>query len=291
MQVKFERINMKESKLVNSLIKGLNILEAFTPSQTSFSFQELTKKTGFPKTTVFRFLRTLTFHDYLSFDPKTKKYFLGPRVMSLGFAVLSGMDLRHVASPYLEELAKVSDQNVNLAILDNIEVVVIERIKKWQLLDINIPIGGRLNCYQTSSGQAIMAFLKQEKFQSLLKILLKDKEAVKHIGPNGSKLIKKLKEAWQKGYVFCNGEFAQGVRSIAAPIFNAQGEVEGAVYMPVLSQAVSREELVERYAPLLLDTAKKISTARGLPAEAFGYPARPNNETLLFRTNRVKSIF
>jgi hypothetical protein len=44
--------------------------------------------------------------------------------------------------------------------------------------------------------------------------------------------------------------------------------------MPVLSQAVSREELVERYAPLLIDAAKKISTARGLPAEAFGYPRK-----------------
>jgi IclR family pca regulon transcriptional regulator len=256
---------MKKDKLVNSLIKGLNILEAFTPSQTSFSFQELTIKTGLPKTTVFRFLRTLTFHDYLSFDSKTKKYFLGPRVMSLGFAVLSGMDLRHIASPHLEELARVSNQNVNLAILDNIEVVVIERIKKWQLLDINIPIGGRLNSYQTSPGQAILAFLKQEKFQSLLKALLRDKKAVKHIGSNGSKLIKKLQEVRLKGYSFCNGEFAQGVRSIAAPIFNAQSEVEGAVYMPVLSQAISREELIDRYAPVLIDTAKKISTARGLP--------------------------
>src|SRR4030042_2304980 len=261
---------MKEGKLVNSLIKGLNILEVFTPSQSSLSFQELCIKTGFPKTTVFRFLRTLTSHDYLSFDLKTKKYLLGPKVMSLGFAVLSSMDLRNVAFPYLEELARTSDQNVNLAILDNTEVVVIERIKKWQLLDINIPIGGRLKCYQTSSGQTILAFLNQEKFLSILSTLLKDKEVVKHIGPKGKKLIKKLKDTRLKGYTFCNGEFVQGVRSIAAPIFNAQSEVEGAVYMPVLSQAISREELIDRYAPLLIDTARKISTARGLPAEGRG---------------------
>jgi IclR family pca regulon transcriptional regulator len=95
---------MTKDKLVNSLLKGLGILEAFTPSQFSLSFQELTMKTGFPKTTVFRFLRTLTSHGYLSLDSKSKKYFLGPRVMSLGFTVLSGMDLKNVALPYLEEL-------------------------------------------------------------------------------------------------------------------------------------------------------------------------------------------
>jgi len=279
---------MKEGKLVNSLIKGLNILEVFTPSQSSLSFQELTLKTGFPKTTVFRFLRTLASHDYLSFDSKTRKYFLGPKVMSLGFAVLSGMDLRHVASPYLEELARVSDQNVNLAILDNTEVVVIERIKKWQLLDINIPIGGRLNCYRTSSGQAILAFLNQDKFLSILSTLLKDKEVVKHIGPKGKKLIKKLKDTRLRGYTFCNGEFTKGVRSIAAPIFNARGDVEGAVYMPVLSQAISREELIDRYAPLLIDTARKISTARGLPAEGLGYSlvTQPNKTGRKARSRR-----
>ena len=258
---------MKKRKLVNSLLKGLNILEAFTPSQSSLSFQELYLKTGFPKTTVFRFLRTLTSCNYLSFDSKSKEYFLGPKVMSLGFAVLSSMDLRNVAFPYLEELARTSNQNVNLAILDNTEVVVIERIKRWQMLDINIPVGGRLNCYQTSSGHAILAFSNEEKFLSILRSLLKDREVVKHIGPKGAKLIKKLKEARLKGYAVCNGEFIKGVRSVAAPIFNARSEVEGAVYMPVLSQATSREELIGRYAPLLLDTSKKISAARGLPAE------------------------
>jgi IclR family pca regulon transcriptional regulator len=262
---------MKKNKLVHSLLKGLNILEAFTPSQSSLGFQELCMKTGFPKTTVFRFLRTLTSRDYLSLDSNSKKYFLGPKVMSLGFTVLSSMDLRNVAYPYLDELARTTDQNVNLAILDNTEVVVIERIKKWQMLDINIPIGGRLNCYQTSIGRAILAFLSQEKFISLLNTLLKNKEVVKHIGAKGRKLIKILKEVRLKGYALSDEEFIRGVRAIAAPIFNAQGDVEGAVYMPIISRAKSQEESIERYAPLLIETAGKISTARGLPAGAFGY--------------------
>jgi len=262
---------MKKSKLVNSLLKGLNILEAFTPSQFSLSFQELCKKTGLPKTTVFRFLRTLTSRDYLSLDSKSKRYFLGAKVMSLGFTVLSGMDLRNVAYPYLDELARTTDQNVHLAILDNTEVVVIERIKKWQILDINIPIGGRLNCYQTSIGRAILAFLSQEKFLSILSALKKDREAVKHIGPKAGKLIKILNEVRLKGYALSDEEFIKGVRAIAAPIFNGQGDVEGAVYIPVFTQVKSQEELVERYAPMLINTARKISAARGLPVEKFNY--------------------
>jgi DNA-binding IclR family transcriptional regulator len=219
----------------------------------------------------------LTSRDYLSLDPKSKKYLLGPKVMSLGFTVLSGMDLRNVAYSYLEELAKATEQNVHLAILDNTEVVVIERIKRWQILDINIPIGGRLNCYQTSIGRAILAFLQQEKLLSILNILLKDAEAVKHIGPKGGRLVKILKEVRLKGYALNDEEFIRGVRAIAAPIFNARGDVEGAVYIPVFSQMLSSEESIEHYAPLLMDTARKISAARGLPVEAFGYPVRPGH--------------
>jgi IclR family pca regulon transcriptional regulator len=122
-----------------------------------------------------------------------------------------------------------------------------------------------------------LAFLRKEKLLSILNTLLKDKEAVKHIGADGRKLIKILKEVRLKGYALNDEEFIRGVRAIAAPIFNAQGDVEGSVYMPIISQAKSQEESVERFAPLLIETARKISTARGLPAEAFGIYGRPNN--------------
>jgi IclR family pca regulon transcriptional regulator len=193
------------------------------------------------------------------------------------------MDLKNVAFPYLEELARISEQNVNLAILDHTEIVVIERIKKWQILDINIQIGGRLSIYQSSPGRAILAFLNEEKFESIFNALLKDPKALPHIGVNGTKLIKKLKEARLRGYVLNDEEYFKGLRSIAAPIFNAQSDVEGAVYMSVFSQMVSREELVKHYVPMLMDTARKISAARGQPSEGVAYSgATPTRGSLNF---------
>ena len=248
---------------IRSLIKGLNILEAFTSSKYALSFQELTLKTGMPKTSVFRFLQTLLSQKYLSFDSTSKKYFMGPRVLSLGFTVLSGLEVKDVALPYLEQLSKVSSQNINLAILDRTEVVFIERINRWELLTINLSVGSRVNSYQSSSGRAILAFLNREKFDSVLKQLSKDLEALKHIGSRGKKLKQVLEEVRRRGYALNDEELIKGVRAIAAPIFGAQGEVEGAINMPVFSHSVSRKELVKKYVPLLMDTAKEISTARG----------------------------
>ena len=254
--------NVKIHKPVKSLLKGLAILEVFACQKSALSFEELTVKTGMPKSTVFRFLHTLISRNYISFDARAKKYFFGPRAMTLGFAVLN-LELKDLALPYLEDLSRISDQHVNLGILDGTEVVFIERIPKRDVVNINLPVGSRVSCYRSSTGRAILAFLDQVKFQSILSKLLNDAEAVQHIGTRGRKLTAALNEVRRDGYALNDEEVIKGVRAIAAPIFNAQRQVEGAVNMPVFSYNVSRSELIKRYLPMLLDTAERISTARG----------------------------
>jgi len=266
-------------KFVTSLQRGLEILEAFTPAEAKLKLRELTLKTGLPKTTVFRLLKTLISLDYVHFNSEAKQYSLGPRVMSLGFTVLSSLDLRDAALPHIEDLSRIADQNVNLGILDRTEVVYIERIKKRRILNIDHHVGSRLNIYQSSIGRAILAFLRKDKFREVLREILKDREAVKHIGPNGEQLLEKLQETHLKGYALNDEEMTPGLRAIGAPVFNAQGEVEAAINIPVFSQMVSREELIQRYAPLLLDTAKKVSAARGFVSYATENSGSPQSDS------------
>lgn len=51
--------------------------------------------------------------------------------------------------------------------------------------------------------------------------------------------------------------------AIGAPVFDHEGNVDAGINIPVFSNMASRQELVEHYVPLLLDTATKISAARG----------------------------
>lgn len=256
-----------QTKSVNSLLKGLSVLEAFTPWKNRYTFKELVYTTGLPRTTTFRFLRTLVSREYITFDEKSNNYVMGPKVMSLGFTVLSSMDLRDVASPYLEKLAGESNQNVNLGILDGVDVVYIERIKKWQILDTNVHVGSRFESYRTAIGRAILAFLSEEKFSSVLSRSLKDAAVKRYIGEKGKNLMRILETVRKKGYAVNDEEFIKGLRAIAAPIFNSYSEVEGAINLPVFTQMVNRHDLIERYVPMLLGTAEKISSARGFIKE------------------------
>ena len=263
-ETKFHKVEMQSKyKPIRSLLKGLTVLEAFTSSKYSLSFQELALKTGMPKASTFRFLQTLLSQNYISFDSASKKYFIGPRVLSLGFTVLSGLELKDVAHPYLQQLSRISNQNVNLAILDGTEAVFIERINRGGLLSINLSVGSRVNLYQTASGRAILAFLGREKFEYVVGQLSRDRGAVKHIGSNGRKLKQVIEAVRRRGYAVNDEELIDGVRAIAAPIFNRQGEVEGAITMPVFSHSVSQKELIRTYVPPLMDAVKEISDARG----------------------------
>jgi IclR family transcriptional regulator, pca regulon regulatory protein len=254
---------MTDYKPIKSLLKGLKLLEVFTYQDYMLGFQEIVLKTKMPKATVFRLLHTLTSEDYLYFDSKLKKYFMSPRVMSLGSVFLSGLKLREVALPYLEELSRVCGQNVNLTILDGKEILYVEHISKRDLLKINIQVGSRVNVYQTASGRAILAHLTPGRLQWVLEELLADPDVVKTIGVKGDKLMMRLAEVRRQGYALNDEEFTKGVRSIAAPIFDRQGGIEGAVNMPVFSHQVSVSKLIKTYLPMLLDATGKISAARG----------------------------
>jgi IclR family pca regulon transcriptional regulator len=225
--------------------------------------QEVANRTGLPKATVLRFLRTLTTLRYVSYDGESKLYSLSPRVMSLGYTALSGMDVRTVALPFLEQLSETIGQNVNLGILDGIETIYIERIKKRQILNIDLEVGSRLKAHKTSIGLAIIAHMEKSESEATLKEILCDPEARMRWGPKGRKMRNALDEIRRKGYALNDETYERGLRAIGAPVFNHKGVADGGINIPVFAHQVSKEELIERYAPLLMSTAAAISAARG----------------------------
>lgn len=254
---------MPKGSLVNSIKKAFKILEAFSPSSPSMRLVEISERTGLPKVTALRFLRTLVELRYLTYNEREKTYFLSPRVLSLGYTALSSMDLREISSPILRELSDVTGQNVNLGILDGLEIVYIERIKKRQILNIDLQVGSRLSAHNTSIGQVILAYKSKEELDSILSELKKIPGIQKEIGNNGELLLSKLEEIRKKGYALNDGSYLKGLRAIAAPVFNQSGIVDAGVNIPVFADLTTREELLERYLPLLLKATRRISALRG----------------------------
>jgi len=250
-------------KMVESLRKGLEVMEAFTAARPKLRLQEVTDLTGLPKATTYRMLRTLISLGYVRYDSVSAYFELRPRVMALGFTVLSSLDLRDTSQPFLEDFSRASGQNVNLGILDGLEVVYVGRVKQHSNLDLDLSVGSRLPAVVSSMGRAILAHTPGPRLDEFIGRLLEDEQYAEMVGPDGSILREKLAQARQDGYALNDQETFSGLRAAGAPVFNAQGEVEGAVSVAVFTQITSREELLEEMVPRLLQTARDISQARG----------------------------
>lgn len=119
----------KDRQFVTALARGLELLRCFSPGERHLGVTELARRTGIPKPSVSRLAGTLAKLGYLNFSESLGKYSLGSGVLSLGYAMLSNMDIRQIAKPYMQELAEYSRASVSIGIRDRLSMVYVETIR------------------------------------------------------------------------------------------------------------------------------------------------------------------
>ncbi len=249
-----------------SLERGLAILASFKTERPLIGVSDLSRELSLTRSTAHRYIATLARLGYLQQDADSKRYRLGPRVLDLGFSAINSMDLRAVSAPYLRQLSDETQRTVNLAILDGIEVIYIERCRtSWpgqQEIDLDLHVGARLPAYCTAMGKAILAFVPDE----LLEKIVEHTDFTQR-GPNTitdrAAFGEELDRIRAAGIAVNDEELAYGLRSIAAPIHSHAGEVLGAINLAVHRTMVSIDELIARYGPAVTQAARDISVGMG----------------------------
>jgi IclR family pca regulon transcriptional regulator len=224
---------------------------------------EIAHKTKLSKSTVFRLMHTLCSLGYIIPLAEERKFALGPKVLELGFAVLSSLELREVAQPYLQQLSQRTNETVNLAILEGWKLIYVERIKTQQILNINLHVGSSLELFNTAMGRVLAAFQDQDWINQYLRYLEKVPEALPYRKNKGKKLLLILKEVRRNAYALNNEELTPGLRSIASPIRDREGRVVGAANIAVGSRLYSLQRLKKELIPPLQETTRAISQALG----------------------------
>ncbi len=256
----------KDRKFISSLARGLAVLEAFDQSQPAMGIADLAKKTGLSKSTTYRLVYTLRSLGYIILDGQDNKYTLGPKVLSLGYAVLSSLELREIAQSYLLRLSHLVKETVNLAVLDEWQLVYVERIKTQQIININLHVGSRLELYNTAMGRVLAAFREKAWIDQYVKYLKKIPEAEPYWRDKGKKMLEILEEVRENDYAVNNQELTPGLLSVASPVKNREGEVIGAVNIAVSSSLYSLERLKKELILPLRQTTQAISLALGFKA-------------------------
>jgi IclR family pca regulon transcriptional regulator len=261
-----ERAATTGSAYSQSLERGLAILSAFRSGRPLLGVSEIGREIGLGRSTTHRYVATLATLGYLQQDVATKKYRLGPRVLDLGFSAINSMELREVAAPHLRRLSDETGYTVNMAILDGLDIVYVERCRSTQAgqreIDLNLHVGARLPAYCTSLGKVLLAWLApEEQAAALARIDFARR------GPNTltsrAALVSELKRVRADGFAINNEELAYGLRSIAAPILDYEGRAVAGINLAVHSSMVSMEDLTARLSETVRRAAADISAHLG----------------------------
>ncbi|GAB4391520.1 MAG: IclR family transcriptional regulator C-terminal domain-containing protein [Kiloniellaceae bacterium] len=240
--------------------KTFAVLKAFYNQHAPLSLTEIAGRTGIGRSAAQRFVYTLKTLGYLHQDPQTKRYTLTPKVVDFAHAYLRNDPLLERAFPYLLEASKQTDETVNLTRLDGAEVIFLSRFPSRNVISADLVIGSRLPAFCTSPGRAMLAHLDEREARHLLTTFPREART-EHTITDLALILQRLETVRRNGFETALQESFYGDLSVAAPVFGYKGEVIAAVNIAVPTPRWSAESLVDKLAPVVIETARAISGA------------------------------
>jgi DNA-binding IclR family transcriptional regulator len=183
--------------------RAFSILEQVARSDEPLGLMELAALLDADKSAALRSLTFLEERGLLRRDPRTKKYRVGPGLLSLGAIAIRKADLPQVAQPYLVRLRDLTGETVSLHARVGDERVCIAGAESTHVVQRVLTIGEPVSLCLGPSGKVILAFLSSDDREG---IIARD-------------------AARRQGHLIVLSDRTPGVGAISAPVFDAHGAV------------------------------------------------------------------
>lgn len=252
---------MRPSNATTSAIdKTLTILSSFAPDNHEWGTIELSQRLGLHKATVSRILLALSRHGFLTQNPVTKKFTLGPEVIKLSRALRRSLktNVVQVARPFVDGLRDRIGETVILELLSRNGSFMAYMAEGPRLVRLAGSIGDPVPVHAAAGGKAILAFLTEERRDSLLQGRLK--RFTGNTITSRSRLERELNRIRDTGVAYDREELDEGTGAVSCPIFDHEGRCVASVVVAGPYQRI-QEICEDRIVPVLKEAAAGISAA------------------------------
>ncbi len=253
-------IRHSPSGSVGVISKVLLILEALQRSSVGLTLKSICDTTAINKSTAHRFLRHLEREGYL-LRTDAGTYLIGPRLAEMSSYASRSATLQAVARPVLSHLWRLTQETVNLAVLDHGTILYVDVMESPHEFRLVSRIGTRRSLHMTALGKAISAFLPATECERVLSGIVLQRATPKTICSLGQ-LRLELDRVRRQGYAVDNEEALLGCRCISAPILNDEKLAIGALSVsgPVTRVSLSQISVLAKE---IQSAAKDVSIAMG----------------------------
>lgn len=250
---------------LSSVATAMRLLKTFSEGEVEIGVTTLARRLGVAKSTVYRLASTLVAEGMLEQNRENEKYRLGIALFGLGALVRQRMNVSNEARPHIFALREATNETVHLAVLDGDDIMYVYDLESTQAIRMRANLGDRKPVFCSSEGRAMLAFQDDQVIEETLSAPLEPRTAKTVTDPR--RLRKALADVRKSGFAFEDEQCETGMRSIAAPIRDAEGNVVAAVGIAGPVERLSDEVLAE-YSPLVVQTADVISARLGYKATA-----------------------
>ncbi|MFC4274713.1 IclR family transcriptional regulator [Achromobacter aloeverae] len=247
---------------VNSVAKAFAVIRAFDASLPELTISEIAARAGLDRGTAFRLIHTLETLGYAHAVPDSKRFRLGLKCLELGYAALSGrQELADHAQALLRDAVPALADAASLGVLDQGDVVYLRRVQAGLgRHNMQRGPGTRIGAYASALGHAMLAFLPHEQRIAALESGPRVKLS-EHTVVEMDALLARLDEVRARGYALSDGENAYGLRTLAAPVLDADGMPLAGVSLTIDAGRMSMADFVTLAAARVQRMARELTDA------------------------------
>ena len=240
---------------IQSLARGLQILDKVIESGRSVGITEIAAELGIDKSSASRLVRTLVNYRYLLPEPGTRRYVSGTRLLHIGWQMMNRSAICEKARPLLQWLVETTGECAHTAVYAEGKALVIDDVEAQNTLRVSGRTGRMIPLHCTAVGKGLIAFgdfplpdvLSSHTARTITDL---------------SQLRDHLAACRDQGFALDDEEYDEGIRCVAAPVYNAMGQVMAAI--GVSGPAVRMtDERIHHHAECVKQAARELSVRLG----------------------------
>jgi DNA-binding IclR family transcriptional regulator len=201
-----------------------DVLVSFTRSDRPLGVSQIARDLDLSKAVVHRILQSLASRSLVQVVPGDARYALGPAAVGLGTKAWSQLDVRSLAAPALRRLRDHTRETATLSVLVGNRRIYLDQYESPQEVKMVVEIGPHFPLHSGASSRSILAFLPPAFIDEVVAELLEVQPDV-----DVDEYRQDLEQVQTQGYAISLNERNTGAASIAAPFFDAIGNVLGSI--------------------------------------------------------------
>lgn len=251
-----------ENYIIQTVSRAMDLLEQFQDGDAELGITDLSNRLNLQKNNVFRLVSTLKAKNYIEINALTGKYRLGIKTRALGQVASRRTDYAHLARPFLNELKKQCHETCYFSVIRDGYSYCLDGVESDLPVRVAQRVGISRPLLYSAAGKVLLACASPLKQMELLAVC-DDSVAPGGINPDALWVKTELMKVAQRGYEVDNQQHDAGVVELAAPVFDVNNTIVGALSILGPEMRLTKARLEDELIPLLCRSADDLSALLG----------------------------